>query len=117
MPVVSLDSLDRALLFLDAIVRGVESQGLKLSSSMDCPAAQRDLEKPHYVRAGTPRECCWVVVGEEHVCFSLREKNRREYYKNSEERKYSWRDWEDVPSGRFEFSIDVSIGFNKRRMQ
>ncbi|MFK5923792.1 MAG: hypothetical protein QM496_16565 [Verrucomicrobiota bacterium] len=113
---VSASSLDRALLFLDAVVRGVEAQGLKLSSSMDCPTARRDLEKPHYERAGTPSECCWVLVGEEHVCFSLREKNRREYFKKPEDRKYSWQDWEDVPSGKLEFSLDVSSGFNKRRV-
>ncbi len=111
---VSSGVLDRSLLFLDALVRGIEKQGLKLASDMDSREGRIELEKSHYQREYAATECCWVVVGDEQVHFSLREKINRTRVEDSSERKYTWPEWEEHPSGKLELSIHAITGFKRR---
>lgn len=71
---ISSGMLDRALLFLDALIRGIEAQGLELASDMDSPEGRSELKNRHYERKHGVTECCWVKVGDEEVYFSLRGK-------------------------------------------
>lgn len=50
---------------------------------------------------------CWVEASGEKVSFVLKEKRRRQKVTDPEELKRLWgREWQDVPTGVLEFSID-----------
>lgn len=107
-------SLDRALLFLDAFARGVEALGLKFRCDLDGSEAGKPRREYGYNREQRPSPLCWVEASGERVSFVLKEKKKRVMVTDPEEKKRLWgRSYEDVPSGVFEFSIDVGWGFNR----
>jgi len=107
-------SLDRALVFLDALVRGVEAQGLKFRSELDDPTVQKRLEKANWGNRPNVSGCCWVEASGERVQFSLREGTKRVILTDKEKSQWQYRNWNDVPSGSFTFSIDSGYGFAGR---
>lgn len=108
------DSLDRALLFLDAFARGVEAFGLKFRCDLDNSPARKPARSYGYYRDEQPSPVCWVEASGEKVSFVLKEKKKRIMFDDAAERKRNWQStYEDVPSGVFEFSIDAGWGFRR----
>ena len=108
------DSLDRALLFLDAFARGVEALGLKFRCDQDNPSARKPSRSYGYYRDEQPSPVCWVEASGEKVSFWLSEKKKRVMITDPEEKKRLWgRSYEDMPSGVFEFSINTGWGFGR----
>lgn len=94
---VSLGQLDRALLFLDTLVKALETQGFKISNNAEGP-------NPHlkYVEA---------AKDDEGVRFSLSEGYRRRMLSPEElkiaREKWSWAsEYEMVPSSKFTFTVN-----------
>ena len=111
---VSESSLDRTLLFLDALVRGLEKQGFKLASDADDPKNQKALEQPYWQREETLTSCCWVESSGEQVEFRLREFQKRIPLTEEEKKSWSFSDWKEVPSGQLVFAIEESYTFQVR---
>jgi hypothetical protein len=108
------DSLDRALLFLDAFARGIEALGLKFRCDLDDPSAKKPARSYGYYRDEHPSPLCWVEASGEKVTFWLSEKKKRAMVTDPEEKKRLWgRSYVDVPSGVFEFSINAGWGFGR----
>jgi hypothetical protein len=108
------DSLDRALLFLDAFARGVEALGLKFRCDLDNSPTRTPVRQYGFYRDEQPSPVCWVEASGEKVSFVLKEKKKRIMFDDAAERKRNWQStFEDVPSGVFEFSIDVGWGFRR----
>jgi hypothetical protein len=108
------DSLERALLFLDAFARGVEALGLKFRCDLDDSEARKPRRDYAYYRDQRPSPLCWIEASGERVSFVLKEKRKRVMVTDPEEKKRLWgRSYEDVPSGVFEFSVDAGWGFNR----
>lgn len=110
---VSKDAMDRALIFLDALARGAEALGFSFRCKLDEKAKGKKSVDDVYGRRGydEPSGICWMQAGEETISLRLRERNRRFKKENP---KYSWDEWETVPSGVFEFSLEGSWGFPHR---
>ncbi len=108
------DSLDRALLFLDAFARGIQALGLKFGCDLDDAGTAKPRREYGYYREQRPSPLCWVEASGERVSFVLKEKRKRVMVTDPEEKKRSWgRSYEDVPAGIFEFSINAGWGFNR----
>ena len=108
------DSLDRALLFLNAFARGVEGLGLKFRCDLDDPESRKPKREYGYHQEQRASPVCWVEASGEKVTFVLKEKKKRVMITDPNEKKRLWgRSYEDVPSGVFEFSIDAGWGFNR----
>lgn len=110
---VSKDALERALIFLDALARGVEGLGFTFLCQLDENTKGKKSVEEMYGRRGygEPSGICWVQAGEERISLRLRERKRRV---KREEAKYSWDSWDHVPSGVFEFSLGGTWGFQHR---
>ena len=110
---ISKNALERALIFLDALARGVEALGFSFRCKLDEKAKSKKSVDDVYGRRGydEPSGVCWVQAGEEKISLRLRERHRRV---KREEAKYSWDTWDKVPSGVFEFSLEGSWGFQHR---
>lgn len=94
---VSLAQLDRALLFLDTLVKALETQGFKVSNNAEGPNAHLK-----FVEA---------AKDDEGVRFSLSEGYRRRMLSPEElkiaREKWSWAsEYEMVPSGKFTFTVN-----------
>lgn len=108
------DSLDRALLFLDAFARGIQALGLKFRCDLDDAGPAKPRREYGYYREQRPSPLCWVEASGERVSFVLKEKRKRVMVTDPEEKKRLWgRSYEDVPAGIFEFSINAGWGFNR----
>ncbi|MEO8614648.1 MAG: hypothetical protein ABI600_05860 [Luteolibacter sp.] len=108
------DSLDRALLFLDAFARGVEALGLKFRCGLDDADARKPRREYGYYQEQRPSPVCWVEASGEKVSFVLKEKRKRVMITDPDEKERLWgRSYEDVPAGVFEFSIDAGWGFGR----
>ena len=108
------DSLDRALLFLNAFARGVEALGLNFRCDLDDPEARKPRREYGYHQEQRVSPVCWVEASGEKVSFVLKEKKKRVMITDPDEKKRLWgRSYEDVPSAVFEFSIDAGWGFNR----
>lgn len=109
----SKDALERALIFLDALARGVEALGFSFRCKLDEKAKGKKSVEDVYGRRGydEPSGVCWVQAGEETISLRLRERHRRV---KREDAKYSWDTWDKVPSGVFEFSLGGGWGFGHR---
>ena len=69
-------SLDRALLFLDAYARGVESLGLKFRCDLDDAEPAKPRHEYGYYREQRPSPVCWVEASGVRVSFVLKEKRK-----------------------------------------
>lgn len=103
---VSLGQLDRALLFLDTLVKALETQGFKVSNNADGPKSHLK-----YVEA---------AKDDEGILFSLSEGYRRRMLSPEELRvvreKWSWAsEYEMVPSGKFTFTVNGRESWTERR--
>lgn len=108
------DSLDRALLFLDAFARGVEALGLKFRCDLDDPESRKPRREYGYHQEQRVSPVCWVEASGEKVSFALNEKRKRVMITDPEEKKRLWgKSYEDVPAGILEFSIHVGWGFGR----
>lgn len=103
---VSFGQLDRALLFLDALVKALESQGFKVSNNVEGP-------KGHvkYVEAAKENE---------GIRFSLSEGYRRRALSPEElksvREKWSWAsEYEMVPSGKLSFTVNGRESWTERK--
>jgi len=110
---ISKDALERALIFLDALARGVEALGFSFRCKLDEKVKGKKSVDDVYGRRGydEPSGICWVQAGEETISLRLRERHRRV---KREDAKSSWDTWDKVPSGVFEFSLGGSWGFEHR---
>lgn len=111
---VSKSSLDRSLLFLDALVRGLEDLGLQVCSDVDDPKHRKEMERSHWHRPKGLTACCWVDAHGERVSFRLGEHNQRVSLSEEEKKRTYFSDWKEVPSGRLFFSIEESSRFQVR---
>lgn len=103
---VSLEQLDRALLFLDTLVKALETQGFKVSNNVEGP-------KSHLKYVEAARD-------DEGVRFSLSEGYRRRMLSPEELRvvreKWSWAsEYEMVPSGKFTFTVNGRESWTERK--
>jgi hypothetical protein len=94
---VSLGQLDRALLFLDTLVKALETQGFKVSNNAEGPNTHLK-----YVEA---------AKDDEGVRFSLSEGYRRRMLSPEDlkiaREKWAWAsEYEMVPSGKFTFTLN-----------
>lgn len=112
---VSETSLDRTLLFLDALVRGLESQGFKIGSDTDDPKKPKALRHPYQQRQERLSSFCWVESSGERVGFRLREFQKRIPLTEEERKSWSFSDWKEVPSGQLVFAIEESSRFEVRK--
>ncbi len=110
---VSKDASDRALIFLDALARGVEAIGFSFRCELDEKAKGKKSGDDIYGRRGygEPSGICWVQAGEERISLRLRERHRRV---KIDDATSSWNRWDTVPSGVFEFSLGSCWGFSHR---
>jgi hypothetical protein len=108
--------LDRTLLILEGVVRGVLAQGLKFGCELDRPEAQREMEKPSWQRRSHYSGACWVEAAGEQVRFSLRERMRQVKIEDPEEAKQAYRQTKDVPSGELEFVIVAGAGIDRQHL-
>lgn len=108
---VSKETMQRALIFYEAFVRGVESLGFRFRCELDEPPPKKD----RYSRYAEPHRSgiCWIQAGDEKIKFWMRELNQRIKITGEEAKKH-WRDWKDIPSGSLEFNIDEPWGFEQR---
>ena len=110
---ISKDALERALIFLDSLARGVEALGFSFRCKLDEKVKGKKSVDDVYGRRGydEPSGICWVQAGEETISLRLRERHRRV---KREDAKSSWDTWDKVPSGVFEFSLGGCWGFEHR---
>lgn len=103
---VSLGQLDRALLFLDTLVKALETQGFKVSNNAEGPKSHLK-----YVEA---------AKDDEGIRFSLSEGYRRRMLSPEElkvvREKWSWAsEYEMVPSGKFTFTVNGRESWTERK--
>jgi len=103
---VSLGQLDRALLFLDTLVKALETQGFKVSNNAE--GLKNDLK------------CVEATKDNEGVRFSLSEGYRRRMLSPEElkvvREKWSWAsEYEMVPSGKFTFTVNGRESWTERK--
>lgn len=103
---VSLGQLDRALLFLDTLVKVLETHGFKVSNNAEGP-------KSHL-------KCVEAAKDNEGVRFFLSEGYRRRALSPEELKaaraKWSWAsEYEMVPSGKFTFTVNGRESWTERK--
>lgn len=103
---VSLGQLDRALLFLDTLVKALETQGFKVSNNAEGPKSHLK-----YVEA---------AKDDESVLFFLSEGYRRRMLRPEElkvvREKRSWAsEYEMVASGKFTFTVNGRESWTERK--
>jgi len=113
---VSESSLDRVLLFLDALVRGLHDRGFKVTSDYDNPKKRKALREPDWQRQEQITSCCWVQWCDERLRFRLREKNKRVPIPEEKKVFRFSPDWEEVPSGQLVFTIEEGSGFKTQTL-
>lgn len=103
---VSFECLDRALLFMDTLVKGLESQGFKVSNNAEGPNSNR--------------KCVEATKDNEGIRFFLNEGYKRkmlnaEEFKVAKEKSAWAKEYEMVPSGKLSFTVSGREGWPERK--
>ncbi|WAC19048.1 hypothetical protein OVA24_17615 [Luteolibacter sp. SL250] len=111
---VSEGTLDRASLFLDILVKAIESMGFKFRCDLDSEKGSHLPDRFRHQQTYDDHKSgiCWIEAGGERVTLVLKEKNRRSYKPPSE--KWPWKTFEDIPSGILECRVGDCYSYNGR---